>query len=158
VGGATAIVMCRCGGGHHMQSCHLLTPPLVFHVPTHRWLSLLVYSMARLRLRPPPTWQHQIAQAMALHLSSSSSGRRTSTSSSSSSSSRSRQTFSGRDLCLLLWALPGLCLTPPAPLLTAALQASRTSLADLDCSYLTALLVSEGLEARGLRGGGGVRG
>jgi hypothetical protein len=119
-----------------------------------RWLSLLVYSMARLKLRPPPAWQQQIVAAMTLHLGSSSNISSSklaanitqapaskSPSSSSSSSSVRRQTFSGRDLCLLLWALPGLSLHPPAPLLTRALQASRHSLADLDCSYLTALLV-----------------
>lgn len=85
--------------------------------------------MARLKLRPPPALQQQLVAALEAQL----------TGSNSSSTSTS---FSGRDLCLLLWSLPGLRLAPPASVVTAALRASRHHLTYLDCSYLTALLVS----------------
>jgi hypothetical protein len=99
-----------------------------------RSLSLLLYSLARLKVQPPPAWQQQLAAALHTHLIPS-----------SSSSNRVRR-YSGVDLCLLLWSLPALCLAPPpaAAVLTAALQRSQRHLTELDCSYLTALLVSEG--------------
>jgi hypothetical protein len=101
-----------------------------------------MYSMTRLKVLPPPDWQQQLVAALAATLST------TTSSSSSSSSSRVRHTFSGRDLCLLLWALPGLRLAPPAGVITGMLKASRRHLSRMDCSYLTALLVRRAADAQ----------
>ena len=142
---------CRCSNGFSMNTAGLVLTLDRLHVPPPppcRSLSLLLYSLARLKVQPPPAWQQQLTSALETHLAHSSSSSSSSNSSnhtpeSSSSSSRVHR-FSAVDLCLLLWSLPGLQLSPPPPAaaLTAALTRSTRHLTELDCSYLTALLVS----------------
>lgn len=110
---------------HQLIHCH------------HRSLSILLNSLVRLKLQLTPACKQQLLTAVAAHIQPHQSRQ-------STSSSQQPQQFSGRDLCMLVWALPCLHITPSPALLTAVLQSTRRHIPSLDWPHLTALLVGIG--------------